>query len=182
VARRDYYRKLADMTGGKTGDLIAVLPERARFRIDPRDDGRYGHWYAPDFNDADWQTLLTTVPFYGQGYRDPQGYPYLGAMWYRMDADVPAAAKGRSVFLYVPAIEVEAWVWVNGKFVGHRGYRDAYERPNPIDMDVTQALAPGKRNRVAIRVHTSFSASQQAAGLTSRAFLYAPKPAAAAGK
>src|SRR5262249_37308306 len=47
VARRDYYRKMADLTTGKTGDMIAVLPEQARFTIDPRDDGRFADWFEP---------------------------------------------------------------------------------------------------------------------------------------
>lgn len=175
VARRNYYQKLADMTTGKTGDMVAVLPEKAKFKIDPRDDGRYMNWYAKDFNDNDWQLILTTMPFYGQGYRDQQGYPYMGAMWYRLEVNVPSSAKGKKIFLYAPAIETEAWVWVNGKIVGHRPYRDAYERPNEIDMDVTDAIQPGQKNVVAIRMHTGFNAAQAAGGLTSRLFLYAPK-------
>ena len=170
---------MADLTTGKTGDMIAILPERAKFRTDPRDDGRFWQWYSPEFNEEDWDTILTTVPFYGQGYQDEQGYPYLGAIWYRMAVDAPAAAGGRQVRLYAPAVETEAWVWVNGRLVGHRPYQDAYVRPNPVDMDVTEALVPGQRNSIVIRVQTSTNASQAAAGMTSRAFLYSPKGAAA---
>jgi hypothetical protein len=175
VARRDYYRKMADLTTGKTGDLIQVLAERARFAVDPRDDGRFAGWFEPDFVDRTWKVIPTTAPFYIQGYRDDQGYPYLGAMWYRLDTDVPAVAKGRKVFLYAPAVESEAWVWVNGKFIGHREYHEAYERPNPIDMEVTAALKPGARNSVVVRVHTGLNAAAQAGGLTSRLLLYAPR-------
>lgn len=175
VARRDYYRKMADLTTGKTGDMIAVLPEQARFTIDPRDDGRHAGWYEPLFDDKAWKNIPTTAPFYIQGHRDDQGYPYLGAMWYRLDVDVPAVAKGRKVMLYAPAVESEAWVWGNGKFIGHREYHEAYERPNPIDMDVTKALKPGEKNSVVVRVHTALNPAAQAGGLTSRLFLYSPK-------
>ena len=175
VARRDYYRKLADLTTAKTGTMVAVLPEKARFQIDPRDDGRYQGWYDPKFPDQSWPTVLTTMPFYGQGYRDDQGYPYLGAVWYRLDVKVPASAKGQRVFLYTPAVEPEAWVWVNGRFIGHRGYHEAYERPNPIDMDVTSALVPGQNNCIAIRVHTGLNAAGMSGGVVSRLFLYSPK-------
>jgi hypothetical protein len=175
VARRDYYRKMADLTTGKTGDLIGVLPEQARFAIDPRDDGRFAGWFEPSFDDHAWKAIPTTAPFYIQGHRDTEGYPYLGAMWYRLEADVPAAAKGRKVFLYAPALESEAWVWVNGQFIGHREYHEAYERPNPIDMEVTAALKPGAKNSVVVRVHTSMNAAAAAGGLTSRLLLYAPK-------
>jgi hypothetical protein len=175
VARRDYYRKMADLTTGKTGAMVAVLPEQARFATDPRDDGRFVGWFEPAFDDRAWKVIPTTVPFYVQGYRDEQGYPYLGALWYRLEVDVPASAKGKKVMLYAPAVESEAWVWVNGKFIGHREYHEAYERPNPIDMEVTPALKPGERNSVVVRVHTSMNAAAQAGGLTSRLFLYAPK-------
>ncbi len=178
VQRRDYYQTMADLTTGKTGKMIATLPEKARFKSDPRDDGRYLGWYDSEFKDGDWESILTTMPFYrqGKGCVDAQGYPYLGAIWYRMDVDVPASAKGQKVNLHIPTIETEAWVWVNGQFVGHRPYHEAYERPNPLDMEVTQALKPGQKNSVAIRVHTSMNASAMADGMVSRAFLYAPEP------
>jgi beta-galactosidase len=112
------------------------------------------------------------MPFYGQGYQDEQGFPYLGAVWYRLWVDVPASAKGKRIMLHAPAVETEAWVWVNGNIVGHREFRESYERPNPIDMEVTNALLPGQRNSVVIRVHTNTNPSALAGGLTSRVFLY----------
>lgn len=187
-ARRDYYRKLADLTGGKTGRLVALLPERTRFRTDPHDDGRFAGWYEPAFDAADWQQLSTTQPFYMQGQMDKEGHPYLGAMWYRFEVDVPAlpaataaptTAPSRSVHLYAPVVETEGWCWVNGQYIGHRKYKEAYERPNEMDSDVTAALHPGARNIIAIRVTTGQNAAQAAGGLCSRLFLYEP-PAPAA--
>jgi sugar lactone lactonase YvrE len=180
VARRDYYQKLADLTSGKAGTLVAVLPEKVAFRTDPRDEGRFAGWYAPGFADRGWERRPTTRPFYYPGHLDRQGYPYLGAIWYRFTVDVPATAAGRPVRLYAPAVETEAWGWVNGKFVGHRPYREAYVRPNEIDFDVTKALRPGRKNSVVLRVHTGFNAAQAASGLVSRLFLYAVKNGPAA--
>jgi hypothetical protein len=173
VARKNYYQKLADQTTGKVGTMVAVLPEKAAFRTDPRDEGRFAGWENPDWADREWQRALTTKPFYAQGYADETGYPYMGAMWYRFEVDVPESAKGKKVRLYAPAVETEAWGWVNGRFVGHRPYKEAYERPNEIDWDVSEALRPGK-NSVVVRVHTGLSASSAASGLISRLFLYAP--------
>lgn len=42
-------------------------------------------------------------------------------------------------------------------------------------MDVSDAIQPGRKNIIAIRVHTGFNAAQQSAGLTSRLFMYSPK-------
>lgn len=99
----------------------------------------------------------------------------MGAMWYRFDVKVPSSAKGKRVKLYAPTVETEAWVWVNGNFVGHRPYVEAYVRPNEIDMDVTRALLPGKRNTIAVRVHTGRNAAQMAGGFYSRLLLYAER-------
>src|SRR5262249_5044131 len=177
AARRDYYAKLADRVGGKAGGLVAVLAEKVPCRLDPRDEGRFAGWYEPGHPDKDWQPVLATKPFYAQvpGARDGQGYPYLGPLWYRLTVDVPASAKGKRVILYAPAVETEAWGWVNGRFVGHRPYREAYERPNEIEWDVTAALEPGKPNTVVLRVHTGLGAAQAASGMVSRLFLYATK-------
>jgi hypothetical protein len=175
VARKTYYQKLADRVSGKTGSLVAVLPEKTPFHIDPRDEGRFSDWYAPQFDDSAWPKALTTKPFYAQGHMDAHGYPYMGAMWYRFTVDVPASAKGQPIRLYAPAVETEAWGWVNGKFVGHRPYHEAYERPNEIDFDVGTAIEPGKKNSIVLRVHTGLAASSAASGLISRMFLYSAK-------
>jgi len=174
--RRDYYQKMADLTTGEKGDMIAVLPELAKFSIDPRDDGRFDGWYQTDWDDADWETMLTTRPFFAQGkHLDERGFPYMGALWYRLDVDVPRRAAGKPARIHCMAAETEAWVWVNGKFVGHRPYIDAYIRPCAIDMDVSDALIPGRKNSVVVRLHTNYQPAQMAAGLVSRLFLYSPK-------
>jgi len=175
LPRRDYYRELTELTNGTTGELITVLPESAKFRTDYRDDGRFDGWYRHEFDDTDWETALTTLPFFAQGsYLDDQGFPYLGALWYRLEVDVPEVTAGRAVRLYCTVAETEAWVWVNGVYVGHRPYNEAYVRPNELDLEVTDALAPGGNNSVVLRLHTNYQPAQMAAGLASRLFLYTP--------
>jgi hypothetical protein len=166
TARLAYYRKLAEMK------VVALLPEKGRFKIDPHDDGRFAGWYRTDWDASGWQEISTTMPFYAQGHLDKEGHAYLGTMWYRFEVDVPEWAAGKSVKLYCPAVETEAWGWVNGEYVGHREYREAYVRPNEMDLDVSGAVRPG-RNVVAVRVSTGASGAQTAGGLCSRLFLYA---------
>jgi len=175
TARADYDRKLADMTSGKTGDLIALLPERADFHLDPTDTGRFAGWYASGHGPGGWTSVLTTRPFYAQGYMSAEGYPYTGYLWYRFQISIPESVRGKRIVLFAPAVETEAWAWVNGKYVGHRPYHEAYERPNELALDVTDAIQPGKTNLIAIRVNTSLNAAAAAGGLVSRLFLYSPK-------
>ena len=172
--RQKYYESLADMTGGKTGDLIAVLPATASFRTDPHGDGLAQRWYATDSAQG-WSSVNATMPFYLQGFQDAQGHPYIGDVWYRFGVDVAASAKGKRAMLYLPAVETEAWYWVNGEYVGHRGYQEAYTRPLQLEGDVTAALRPGGKNTITLRVNTSLNPAQTAGGLVSRGFLYAPR-------
>lgn len=176
TARAAYYRKLADATTGKTGDLVAVLPERADFRLDPTDEGRFAGWSEPGGGSTGWTSVLTTRPFYAQGHMSAQGYPYTGTIWYRLKVNVPRSARGRIVQLVAPVMETEAWVWVNGRYVGHRPYREAYERPNELLLDVTAAIRPGDANEIVIRVDTSLNAAAAGGGLRSRLVLFSPKP------
>ena len=90
------------------------------------------------------------------------------------------SAVGHSITLLAPVIETEAWVWVNGKYVGHRPYKEAYERPNELQLDVSKAIKPGKANVITMRVNTGMARAQAAGGLGARVLLYSPK--AAAGK
>jgi hypothetical protein len=178
VARGAYYRKLADLTSGKTGDLVALLPEKAQFTTDPHDEGRFAGWYQPTWDADAWRRVLTTKPFYAQGYMSPEGYPYVGSVWYRFDVDLPAAFEGKPVTLLAPVVETEAWVWVNGQYVGHRPYKEAYERPNELQLDVSKAIKPGKANLITIRVNTGMARAQASGGLGARVLLYSPKPPA----
>jgi len=173
--RKAYYQSLADLTSGKTGNLVALLPKTAMFRTDPHDAGIAEEWPSPRLNEADWKPLLTTKPFYVQGYEDEQGHPYTGYIWYRLQTEVPASARGKKVLLYAPVVETEAWCWVNGEYVGHRPYMEAYVRPAQLELDVTHAMRPGERNVIAVRVNTSLAPAAAASGLLSRLFLYSPK-------
>ncbi len=172
--RMEYFQKLTDLTSGVTGDLVALLPQKPAFTIDPKDEGRFAGWFKEDWNAANWKTISTDTPFYLQGYMDKTGYPYLGQMWYQFKTDMPAKFGGKRVHLRAPIVESEAWVWVNGKYIGHRPYHEAYERPNEMDVDVTDALKPGQRNVITFRVSTSSTPTAVAGGLTGRLFLYAP--------
>ena len=173
--RRDFFESLADKMSGKRGELVAMCPAKAQFCIDPHDAGRFAGWYESDFDVDDWRWIDTTRPFYLQGYIHAQGHPYVGNMWYRLQVPVPQSAAGQPVSLSVPMVSTEAWCWVNGEFVGHRPYREAYIRPAPMECDVTKAIRPGAVNTIVFRVNTGLCESQAAEGLYSRPFLYMPK-------
>ena len=88
--------------------------------------------------------------------------------------NVLETARGQKVLLYAPVVETEAWAWVNGKYIGHRPYRESYERPNQLELDASDALKLGQTNVITIRVSTSLNSTAEAGGLIGRLFLYSP--------
>ncbi len=168
---------LADKINGKEGELVALLPERARFRTDPFDDGRYERWQDPGAGISDWKELSVTASWDTQGLHDAQGHPYRGVAWYQFDVKLPETARGKAVFLQGMGVVNEAWVWVNGRYAGRRPYIMPWFRPHHLELDVSRLIKPGESNRIAVRVLCNFDV-WGANGIYERMFLYARKSAA----
>ncbi len=164
-------RDLAEKTQGSKGSLLAVLPHQARGRADPYDDGRFERWQDSGYDDSKWKTLSTTAGWECQGYIDENGHPFRGLMWYRMNVEVPASAAGKEISLCIPAVVNEAWVWVNGRYAGHRPYQMSWSRPQALEMQVTKLIEPGHRNQITFRVFNNIDVFG-ASGIYERGFLY----------
>jgi hypothetical protein len=167
--------QLAGKTDGTAGHVVAVLPEAARAHIDPFDDGRFERWQDASYDDSRWKSLLTTSGWESQGFTDAQGHAYRGVMWYRVAVDVPADAAGKSLWLEAPAVVNEAWVWVNGRYAGHRQHTMPWFRPQPVELDITSLVEPGQRNQITFRVLNNIDVFG-ASGIYERMFLYASTP------
>jgi hypothetical protein len=174
--RRAFYAKMLALTTGSTGELIARASSQAQFATDPLDVGRLERWQEPGFDRAGWRQVDTARPFYLQdrAWFDAHGVPYAGYMWYVFGIDVPANALGKPARLFASNVATEAWVWINGRFTGHRPYQAAYTKPAPLDFDATTQLKRGP-NVIAIRVSTSQDRAQAAEGIVGPVFIYSPK-------
>ena len=166
--------KTAAKTNGTQGNLVALLPEMARFRTDPLDDGRYERWQEPSTDLSQWKMLATTSGWDTQGLQDEKGHPYMGVAWYQFDLNVPDTARGRAVFLHGLGVVNEAWVWVNGRYAGHREYMQPWSRPHTLDLDITRLLEPGRANRITLRVLCNWDV-WGANGIYERMFLYSSR-------
>ncbi|GMU21064.1 MAG: hypothetical protein AMXMBFR13_11580 [Phycisphaerae bacterium] len=168
-------------TNGTQGELVTWLPEKAAFRTDPFDDGRYERWQEPSTDLSPWTTLLSTYGWDAQsipGLVDEKGHPYRGVAWYQFDVDVPESANGKTIFLHGLAVVNEAWVWVNGRYAGRRPYQGVWFRPHTLDLDVSKVLEAGQSNRITLRVLCNWDV-WGANGVYERMFLYAGKPGGA---
>jgi exo-1,4-beta-D-glucosaminidase len=80
----------------------------------------------------------------------PADSPYAVPWWYRNEFDVPAADKGKQIWMQFRGINYRAEIWINGKKVaGSDEVVGAFRR---YDFNVTEFLRPGAKNAVAVSV------------------------------
>jgi exo-1,4-beta-D-glucosaminidase len=80
----------------------------------------------------------------------PADSPYAVPWWYRNEFEVPAADKGKQVWMQFRGINYRAEIWINGKKVaGSDEVVGAFRR---YDFNVTDFIRPGAKNAVAISV------------------------------
>jgi exo-1,4-beta-D-glucosaminidase len=78
----------------------------------------------------------------------PENSPYRCGWWYRKTFNVPAAAKGKTLWLRFGGINYRANLWVNGRQIADSSkIAGAYRT---YEFDVTDALIPGKENVIAV--------------------------------
>ena len=158
-------------TDGSKGALVAGLPLESPFSRDRFSTGVLREWYAPGFDDSQWEKRNT---FYLWDQQEKPlnaaGNDYDGYGWYRMKVQVPARFKGKDIRLWIGGIINEGWVWVNGEYAGHHPYKLWWGSPHEFETDVTGLIKAGEENLVTIRVHNNADVG----GMYRRGFLYAP--------
>lgn len=165
------YERLLGMTNGETGELVAPLPLDMPFARDPFAEGVVAEWYAPDYDDSAWTPKNTHLTWDAQDAPlDEKGHHYDGYGWYRGTFEVPANFADRRVSFHCGGTFNEGWVWINGKYVHHEPHKVWWWWSHPFDLDITDAIEPGKVNTIAIRV---LNKAEQG-GLLRRGFFWSP--------
>lgn len=100
-----------------------------------------------------WWGRLGRRPYTPDEYRYaaddavPQNGAYRGVSWWYRDIDLPAAFAGRRAILHIRGARMRVEVYLNERLVGYSIMSEL-----PIDCDLTTAMRPGTRNRLAIRI------------------------------
>lgn len=112
---------------------------------------------TPYYNDASWREICLPHDWSIESRPDrlapagnDGGYYPTGIAWYRKTFNVPSSMKGEKVWLYFEGVYMNSSVYINGKMVGGHpyGYSSFY-------CDATDAIEPGRRNVVAVKVDNS---------------------------
>lgn len=169
------YEELTTLTDGRKGSLAAALPRQSKFARDPFNEGVIGEWYAPTFEDSQWDSRDTFLLWEQQEKPlDARGHDYDGYGWYRMQADIPKTFTGKPLRLWLGGAVNEVWVWVNGEYVGHREHKIWWMSPHTVDLDISKFAKPGAQNQITVRIWND----AEFGGLYRRAFIYSPNATA----
>lgn len=133
------------------------------FATDKEEDFHTGKnpCFAEDFDDSSWSRIAIGDIWETQGYKD-----YNGAAWYRLRFTPEVDPKANDWELCFGAVDEEAWVWLNGQYIGqHAKGPDGWD--TPFRFDVNRELIPGQENILVVRVYDS----EEAGGIWKPVFI-----------
>ena len=135
--------------------VCADLNGTWQFRLDPKDEGVAGRWFAADVAFSD--KIQVPGNWQSQGFGPSHAHlrhDYQGKAWYRRTLTAPTAWAGKRVWLCLGGVTNTADVYVNGVKIG------AVEGSTvPWEFDITDAIKLGADNIIACRVDSTGLAS-----------------------
>jgi hypothetical protein len=161
-------KSLRALTDGTRGSLVARLPLNWWFKVEKpaAPDWTYqgpegaepaaaSRAFAVETPSAasGWKEVRSDLYLQGQNVLAPDGQAALGHYWYQSSISLPAGLKLQGVRIFFPGLFNEAWLYVNGKLVGHRSYTEPWwlsDYKFEWDVDIGRHLKPG-RNVIALR-------------------------------
>ena len=119
---------------------VAEVPVQWKFRLtESKHPQRHRTYAAPDFDDSDWATIDIGQAWEDQGYED-----YDEGAWYRARIKVDAK-EGLPVLMAFGGVDKDAFVYVNGTFVGEH-----HEWNRPFILDISNQVVRDGENIVAL--------------------------------
>ncbi len=113
-----------------------------QFRIDRKDEGERARWYDSSLAES----RQVEVPHIWQ--REEEFVHYCGTAWYEKEFEAALHQPGQKAYLCFGAVDFQARVWLNGKFIGeHEGGF------TPFEFEVSTILEQGRTNRLTVRVY-----------------------------
>ena len=123
---------------------VAEVPMQWKFCLDVGglDPQRHREYANPDFDDSEWADISIGQAWENQGYAQ-----YDEGAWYRTRIEVDAK-KGRPVHLAFGGVDKDAYVYVNGHWVGEH-----HEWNRPFILDISDHVVRDGENTVALYVY-----------------------------
>lgn len=178
-----------DLTGMKMAEATAkydlpVLetPVFWYFKIDPKETGEKEKWFENTYEQySKWGEMAATHTFWQGSERMPHMSAglkeklatYDGLGWYAQRLTIPADWKDRRIFLLFGAVDESCKVWVDGKWVHTRKYRNPGDESKPFEVEITGAVNEAKNRSIDVIVQVEDRAGE--GGIWKRVFLVSEK-------
>ncbi|HEX9006731.1 MAG TPA: TIM-barrel domain-containing protein, partial [Bacteroidota bacterium] len=118
-----------------------------RFNVDPADEGLRERWFASDYSDSSWDTLIA-----GEVWEE-QGHPnYDGVGWYRKRVSIPRETGSDSLYLFFGGVDDEYDLFIDGKKIAHFGSREHSVFGTPTKTEISHLVERGGETLIALRV------------------------------
>jgi beta-galactosidase len=146
----------------KNAESVLSLNGTWKFHYADTPEGTPADFFLEKYSDKTWDTIHVpanwemhgfgdplfrnvTSPFKPEPPKVPKEYNPTGS--YRKSFNLPAAWKGKEIFLRMEKTASASFVWINGKEVG---YNEGAQEP--AEYNITKFLKPGK-NTIAVNVY-----------------------------
>ena len=126
---------------------IYDFPKAWKFKTDPDSSGRKQKWFE------NWPRQSRSIRI--DDWWEPQlKSTYIGNAWYEINWKAPQDWSKKKLILAFGAVDEQAWVWLNGKFIG--AHADGIAGWNtPFEFDITGKVALGQENKLTVLVSNS---------------------------
>lgn len=132
--------KVGPVAGSKE---VLDLKDGWKFTLDPKGIGTELGWAKPGFDDSAWKPIRID-----KGWDVQEWGKYDGLGWYRLHFKVPKNVADKRLFLTFGAVDEDAYVWLNGKYIGrHFGW------DSPFHFEVTDAVTFDGDSVMAVKVY-----------------------------
>ncbi len=122
---------------------VAEVPVQWKFRLEEGEHPQQPHIYAaPDFDDSGWDAIDI-----GQAWEDQDYDDYDEGAWYRARIEVKAE-EGRPVLMAFGGVDKDAYVFLNGHWVGQH-----HQWNQPFILDISDHVVRDGENTVALYVY-----------------------------
>jgi hypothetical protein len=124
------------------------LEKNWRFSPDEDNIGKLEKWYSVDFDDSKWAKIDAGKRWEELGYADLDSFA-----WYRKTVEIPAAWKGKDIWLKIEAVNDAYELFINGESVSFFGEANISVASRPTFTEISKKLKYGAGNLVAIQVN-----------------------------
>ena len=130
------------------------------FRLDPENKGIKGKWYADSIAQVrKWGALMCTNTPWESPHKHYKQVSaeirkrtanYDGIAWYGTQIKIPSDWKNRKIFLYFGAVDESCWVYLNGKEVASRIFKNPNDWSTPFALEITSGIDWNKPQQMVI--------------------------------